>query len=275
MSKPLVTVHLHGKLAEQYGAVHYFDVRTPSEAVRALSANYPGFRAAFLETQIYHVLVDGDWRDGDSGVLYPISREVHFVPRTEGALETLALAAVTAVFPALAGTLAAQIIAGVLIAALFLGIAWAMGAFDEKKEGDDKSDSYAFTGQDNVAQQGAPVPIIYGRVHVGSVVASASLEAGDQIYAGSGVTAFGGYDATPQIIPAPPRGGPPIVLQRLGPKDAQIKRLGPVGWDYIGARLYEELGKRRWLDIFVSPDRAEAWDYWRGFGPYSERALLP
>lgn len=277
MSEPLVEVHLHGKLGEEFGPRHYFDVRTPAEAARAMSANYPGFRAAFLANPIYDVLVDGDWRGGDAGAHFPVSREVHFVPRTEGQA-FLGVMLVGALIPSIAGTFAAQLIGGILVSALLMGVSYMMnGMGNKKEETDDKSESYAFTGAENVAQQGAAVPVIYGRVHVGSVVASVGVETGDQINILGGFTRMGGPDVPVPLLAAPPRpDGPEIVLQQLGPPDARIRRLGPQGWDYIGARLFIEAdGARRWLDIFVAPDRSEAWDYWRGFGPYSERAFLP
>jgi predicted phage tail protein len=272
----LVEVHLHGALGEQFGPRHYFNVATPGEAARALSANYPEFRAAFLANPVYDVMVDGDWRDGLAAATFPVSREVHFVPRTEGQafLPVLLIPALTTTF----GAVGAQIIGSLIVTGLMMGVSYLLNkSGDKDKETDDKSESYAFTGADNVAQQGVAVPVIYGRVHVGSVVASAGLETGDQVNITGAITQMGGPDVPVPIYPALARpGDPEIVLQALGPPDARIERLGPVGWDYVGARAFIEAdGYRRWLDIFVSPDHVEAWDYWRGFGPYNERVFLP
>lgn len=271
--EPLVEVGLYGALAERFGPRHYFAVGTPVEAIRALSANFPDFRREFLKEQAYGILVDGDWREGPDAIRLPVSREVHFVPRAAGA------------DPATLTTIAIQIAIGLVISAATWGISYLLNppGKDKDKEADDKSESYAFTGADNVAQQGAAVPVIYGRCFVGSVVASAGLVAADQVAYTQVATAFGLSE--PPLRPDPrgyppgdlpfPDGVPEIKLQTIGEVPYRVRRLGPVGWRHYGARLFIENGTRRVLDIFVSPDSTLAWDYWRGFGRYSERVFLP
>ena len=39
-------VVLRGELGKQFGRVHHFDLNTPAEAIRALSANFEGFANA-------------------------------------------------------------------------------------------------------------------------------------------------------------------------------------------------------------------------------------
>lgn len=179
MKKPpephLVTIHLHGPLADQFGAVHRFDVRTPIEAVRALDANYPGFVAAFAQHSHYGLYADGDWRDGDAAASMPVSRELHICPIIEGRA-FIGAALVGALFPSIAGTAAATIIGGLIMTGLLIGISLLFAPKVKKPKEAGRDESFAFNGTGNIAGQGAAVPLIYGRVHAGSVIISAGFE---------------------------------------------------------------------------------------------------
>ena len=286
MTDRLVDIYLYGSLADKFGQHHQFYVSTPREAASALCANYPEFRSSFIATaQRYYVLADGDWRDDPDAVQMPVSREVHFVPQTEGGIAAVIGMGLASVgITGLAGTL----LSGVIAAALVWGITQLL--FPPKEEvPEDKSESYTFTGADNVAQQGAAVPIIYGRCHVGSVVASAGLRTEDQVgwqqAAGGGGGKGGKRAGAPELpspegyptngLPEPPGGWPEIVVHFLGPPEARIRRLGPLGWDYVGqATLLGPSGERE-VDVFVGPQHVLAWDYWQGFFPYTEKEFLP
>ena len=292
MTERMVDIHLHGALADSFGPLHQFAVSTPHEAVRALSANYPEFRRSFLSAAShYYVLADGDWRDTEEAAFLPLSREVHFVPKAEGGIAGLLTAGLAGI--GITG-LAGQLLGGVLAAVLVWGITQLLFPPEEETP-EDKSESYTFTGADNVAQQGAPVPIIYGRVFVGSVVASAGLQVADQVGwepassgggkggkgggkgggGGGGGKFFGAAHEMPSPegyptngLPEPVGGWPQIAVMFLGPPEARIRRLGPVGWDYMGqVTLLGDMGPRE-VDVFAAPDRRLAWDYWQGFFPY-------
>src|SRR6478609_6506846 len=86
----MIKVFLHGPLGDQFGREHAFWVHSPREAVRALDANKPGFRAAFLAHRRYGIYADGEWRDGrqmpaEMACTAPLVREVHFAPEIDGA----------------------------------------------------------------------------------------------------------------------------------------------------------------------------------------------
>ncbi len=57
----MMLVLLYGELGRRFGRVHRFDIRTPAEAVRALSANHKGFRAHLIAHSEpgYRVLASG------------------------------------------------------------------------------------------------------------------------------------------------------------------------------------------------------------------------
>lgn len=181
----LVTVRLHGPLGERYGGEHRFAIASPREAVAALDANYPGFRRDFLATPEYALLVDGDWRDGSMPdvAVSPIGREIDFCPVIEGRI----FAPIVAGLGALGlGTVAANILGGIIATALMVGVSMLLAPKPQKKTATDtkKDENYAFSGPENVTEQGVAVPLIYGTCFVGSVVISAGLEVAD----GTGVT---------------------------------------------------------------------------------------
>lgn len=232
----MIAVRLHGPLGEKYGAEHRFDVRSPREALLALDANYRGFRRDFISYKHYALIVDGDWvppeaANGDPASV-PVSREVDIVPFVEGR--------VFAIVPLLAAVgitgLAGQIIGGLILTALMLGITYLLSPKPKKKAAEDskKDNSYIFSGPENVTEQGAAVPIVYGKVHVGSVVVSAGLEVADLIPVPTAPPA-GGQPYVPPDVPGgeatPPTGGwPPIVAHpEYGPG-----MTGPQGWVYVG-----------------------------------------
>jgi predicted phage tail protein len=183
----LVTVRLHGPLADTYGGEHRFAINSPREAIAALDANYPGFRRDFLKTQYYGLLVDGDWReecpDFDVATA-PVARQVDFCPMVEGRITGaivagLGLIGVTGV--------TATILAGVITVGLLVGVSLLLAPKPKKKTAEDspKDESYIFAGPENVTEQGVAVPLVYGRCFVGSVVVSAGLEVADQFIPGA------------------------------------------------------------------------------------------
>jgi predicted phage tail protein len=277
----LVEVHLYGPLADQFGEVHYFDVRTPREAVRALAANYPEFAAEFVKFDRYAVLADGDWRDGADGAILPVSREVHLLPRTEGGA-FLGAALVGMLIPALAGTFIADLVGGLLITALLWGVSQLFFKPQDPMTEDDKSESYTFSGAENTAVQGSAVPVIYGRCFVGSVIVSAGLEVGEQVITSRtgktgtipnewDVETFGKDPPNPEI---PNRDDMPRLIRvNLGTKENPHFRVAPEGWKHMGAINWAEGSKVRTLDLFVSPQSTIQWDYYRGFAPYDEKAF--
>lgn len=172
-----VLVRLHGPLADKYGAEHRFDVRSAREAVHALIANFRGFRRDFLSFDRWAIHSDGDWLDGDMAPVLPVSRTLDFVPKIDGAF-ALGAALVGFLIPAIAGTIAAQIIGGILITGLLIGVSLLFMPKKPKKTTNDqkRQDNYAFSGPENNTVQGGPVPVIYGRVWAGSQVVSGALE---------------------------------------------------------------------------------------------------
>lgn len=177
-------VRLYGALAQRFGRVHHLAVTTAQEAVRALSANFPGFEA-YLRTNSepgYHVWV-GRRNIGEAQLADPA-----------GGDEVIRIA------PALAGAKKGGLIqtiigAALVVAGLFLspvggtwlvqiGAALALGGVAQMltptpkmqtSQAAENKQSYVFSGAVNVAAQGAAVPVMYGEMIVGSAVLSAGM----------------------------------------------------------------------------------------------------
>ena len=173
-----VTVHLHGVLAEKFGALHAFEISTPREAVRALDANYPGFLNEFKKYEQYFLVAD-DQQRGDEEVEFPVFRELHIAPKIEGQAPLGAML-ITALIPTISATMA-TILGSLLVAGVLIGLSLLLRPKKKEKEEkvEAKDDSFAFSGPENVTDQGVAVPLIYGRVYTGSVVISAGLSVAD------------------------------------------------------------------------------------------------
>lgn len=190
-------VILYGHLAKQFGRHHYFDVRTPAEAIRALCANFKTFRAHVMAHNEpgYHVRVGKDYRDQE-GLAYPIDDVIKIVPAVGGAsgeARILLGAAILFVAPYAAGWVFANtsmvgLATGIASMGPQIGMSLLLGGVAsllttppkaESVEPPESKPGYAFNGPVNTVTQGNPVPVCYGRMLIGSQVASASMSASD------------------------------------------------------------------------------------------------
>jgi len=279
-TEPLVRVVLYGALAEEFGAEHAFAIRTPAEAVRALTANYPGFRPALVKVERYGIVADGDWREGEEAAILPVSRELHIVPMIDGKFDPVSWAAIgaTAIGTTTLRAIGTQLLIGVVVSALIWGIQQLFAQPVEEDEGDKRDESYFFSGSVNTTAQGAAVPVVYGRCFVGSVVVSAGISVGDQRLAVStGDYAIDERGGQPQDPTAPHALRnttpltPTLVLQNVGAPDRPIMRVGPEGWRHAGVvSVVDDEGEYREVDLFIPPEAGSPyrWDYWRGFERY-------
>jgi len=81
-------VHLHGALKDRFGGPYMLAVGSPAEAVRALQANFPGFRAAVLDGS-FHVVMRTPRSEtflGPDELALGLGRsELHIIPVIAGA----------------------------------------------------------------------------------------------------------------------------------------------------------------------------------------------
>lgn len=186
----LRTIRLYGKLGAQFGRVHRLAVESTAEAVRALCVMLPGFERELMTSR-------------DRGITYAC-----FLGKTNISKEQLTLsggAEDIRIAPVLIGAKAGfiqTIIGAVLIVAgiylnmpvLFnIGVSMAVGGVIQMispqqtkiSTSANNEASYNFNGPVNTTAQGNPVPLLYGRMIVGSAVISAGILAQDQAYVGA------------------------------------------------------------------------------------------
>jgi predicted phage tail protein len=185
-------IKLYGRLAKFIGKrVLRADVASTAEAVRFLLANWPQLEGHMVD-QHYRVSV-GDYELTEDELGHPIGQqEIKFVPVVSGAGATGRIIAGVALI-ALAsfvtfGTLGGVVAAGAINAAVFgVGASLVLGGVAELltptprvPQGPDTQDdprkSYSFSSIQNTSRAGTPVPIVYGRCIVGSVVVSGGID---------------------------------------------------------------------------------------------------
>ncbi len=205
----LKTIKLYGQLGKQFGKIHRLDVSSTLDAVQAFCAMMPGFQQAFAQGR-YRVILDGTQASQKDELKLP-AREIKFIPVVTGAhghgLGELFLGAaiIVASFyaPELVAAMGGSTATGIAVGsmAFSFGASLVLGglasALAKSPPAPTYGNSYLFNGPINTTSQGNPVPILYGRLMVGSQVASAGNYAYD-IAIGSPTTNTG---TTSTVLP--------------------------------------------------------------------------
>lgn len=195
---------LHGELKKRYGKSFSMDVATPAEAVHALCSQLEGIEKD-IRAGVFR-LIRGDFKKGtalgeeDLHFNLGKTKEFHIVPVPAGAKRGgfgkvvlgIALVGVTlATGGATAGSFAGGF-GGALGGHLgtvvgSLGVSMVLGGVSQlltpaprvtdysQRERPDQRPSFLFNGAVNVAEQGLPIPLVYGQMRTGSVVVSAGI----------------------------------------------------------------------------------------------------
>lgn len=195
----MVEVRLHGPLAQHFGMKWNLDIRSPIEAVAAIEANRPGFRKMINDLAA-------------KGMVFRVRTRAHDYDNDD-VNTTLGQATRLDIVPVVLGSSSGVrfVIGAVLtVVGFYFGQAWMvqigismmLGAVAEwltpqpKKEDFEKKglDSWTIGGPNNNADQGLPVPIIYGEVLTGGYPISTGLSVSQLDRAGSAAPAviFGG-----------------------------------------------------------------------------------
>ncbi len=198
---------LSGELGKIFGREHRFAITTPAEAIRALCANHKSFARHLLDSESrgfgYRVTVDKEPLGDVKNVHNPVSRTVRIVPVIMGAKKgglmniVLGAALIGAAFLTGGASLAAG---GVVFSGLAgqvafgLGVSMLLGGVSsllsptpkagKPAEQPENQPSYAFNGPVNTSSAGQCVPYAFGRLIIGSAVASAGISADDFTAAG-------------------------------------------------------------------------------------------
>lgn len=193
MNNALTTIRLNGELGKKFGRVHKFAVQSVAEAVRAMSIMIPGFKRELIVSKdrgIAYAIFIGKENVGKDKLSDPIGGKViKIAPVIQGSKNAgvfqivlgVALVALAVFQPELltvAGTSFAGAVGG-LGASFILGGITALLSPQQKTAA--SATSYNFGGPVNTTAQGNPVPLLYGRLTVGSAVINAAVVAEDLI----------------------------------------------------------------------------------------------
>jgi predicted phage tail protein len=192
MTEKLRTVRLYGVLGARFGRVHKLAVASTAEAMRALCVVVPGFEKFMMNAKdggLTFAVFNGRRNLAENDLCHPVGAdEIRIAPvligsKSGGLFQTIlgaALVVVGAVATVYGQAWGTQLVG--------LGAAMALGGIVQMLSPQagglastaDNGTSYYFNGPVNSAAQGEPVPLVYGRMLVGSKVISAGIYAQDQ-----------------------------------------------------------------------------------------------
>lgn len=164
----MTEIHLHGILGKKYGRLHKFAIKEPKDVVRALEANYENFSKELKELLkkniVYTIVADDQWVQGSSFLKSKI-KKIDLVPTIVGG-------------------------GGIILTVIVLAISIASAVYSYVQAGKQQypqipgaemtssasSKSLSFSNRENITEQGNPVPLVYGRLKVGSFVIQSAVK---------------------------------------------------------------------------------------------------
>lgn len=192
----MVNVRFYGSL-KQFGSDFKLDCQTPAEVIHALTSQIPKLRQ-FIQQGLFTVRVGRDYFDNrylEKGLSQKLKDDsiIHFTPTLKGSkrgglfgvIAGVALIATAfALWPlgfSVIGANAAWMVGGVGASMLLGGVAQMLTKMPSMSTGKDaeKKQSTSFSNLSNMAAQGRPMPLAYGRIRVGSLIISQGVETMD------------------------------------------------------------------------------------------------
>lgn len=192
----MVNVRFYGSL-KQFGTQFRLDCKTPAEVIQALTSQIPKLRQ-FIQQGLFTVRVGRDYFDNryiEKGLSQKLKDDatVHFTPTLKGSKRGGLFGVITGV-ALIAGALAlgplgfsviganaAWMVGGLGASMLLGGVAQMLTKMPSMSTGKDadKKQSTSFSNLSNMAAQGRPMPLAYGRIRVGSLIISQGVETMD------------------------------------------------------------------------------------------------
>ena len=192
----MVNVRFYGSL-KQFGSDFRLDCKTPAEVIHALTSQIPKLRQ-FIQQGLFTVRVGRDYFDNrylEKGLSQKLKDDsvVHFTPTLKGSKRGGLFGVITGV-ALIAGALAlgplgfsviganaAWMVGGLGASLLLGGVAQMLTKMPSMSTGKDadKKQSTSFSNLSNMAAQGRPMPLAYGRIRVGSLIISQGVETMD------------------------------------------------------------------------------------------------
>lgn len=204
MSESLREIRLYGWLGQQFGRVHRLVVSSPAEAIRALCVIRPGFEAALASSQekgVRYACFVGRTNISEAELHHPAGDDaIRIAPvlagsKRGGLFQTILGAALVIgaglLMPGSTGLLGALGAKGAYGVAAAFGFSMFAGGVVQllspqqrslsTKDRPENGASYNFNGPVNTSAQGGPVPLLYGRMIIGSATISAGIYSEDQV----------------------------------------------------------------------------------------------
>jgi hypothetical protein len=164
----MTEIHLHGILGQKYGKLHKFSIKEPKDVVRALEANNEDFtkdlKDLLKKNIVYTIVADDQWVQGNFFLNNKKIKKIDFVPMIIGSGW---VAAVVSLVISIAVAVYSYVQAG---KQQYPEIPGAEGVSSVN------SRSLAFSNRENITEQGNPVPLVYGRMKIGSSVIQSSIK---------------------------------------------------------------------------------------------------
>lgn len=175
----MITVRLYGKL-EKFGKESQIHVGSIPELIRALCTTRPGFKKS-LKAGMYEVWIDDvNISKSEVQVSVPEGCLVRIIPVIEGAKNAGAFQFILGVVLIAVGAYTGNPTLMKLGFALSLGgLAQMLAPQPSEPVQAERANNKAFTSVTNTAAQGTCVPVVLGRMRVGSKSLSAGLAAAD------------------------------------------------------------------------------------------------
>lgn len=197
MTETLREVRIYGRLGGRYGRTHWLAVNCPAEAIRALCILLPGFERDLANSDAHGVKFAcfvGNRNIGVEEMQYPVGGEpIRIAPVLAGAKRAGLFQTILGAVLIVVGAVLTYTGVGAPIGTpmMKIGAAMALGGVVQmlspqqqglsSADGPENGASYNFNGPVNTMAQGNPVPLLYGRMIVGSSVVSAGIYAEDQV----------------------------------------------------------------------------------------------
>lgn len=194
----MTNIILHGILAKEFQPSFRMKIYKAANVIKAIDANRTSFNKRVLdlarEGLNYTMIVDGKKiTELEELNIQKEPKEIHLVPLIVGAGPALGAAILTAISPALAAVgigaggaftsamLASQILGSVIMTTVSMGLQMLLAPKPDagppiSASTKALSESFVFSNKANVASQGTPVPVGYGRLKVGSQLIQMSIK---------------------------------------------------------------------------------------------------
>lgn len=184
----MVNVRFYGSL-KQFGTEFRLDCKTPAEVVQALTSQIPKLRQ-FIQQGLFTVRVGREYLDNrylEQGLNQHLkdNSTVHFTPVLKGSKKAGLFQTIVGAVMVVVGVLTSWVGGPYLIAGgislMAGGVAQMLTKMPSMSTGRDveKKQSTSFSNLSNMAAQGRPMPLAYGRIRVGSLIISQGVETMD------------------------------------------------------------------------------------------------